>query len=52
MGKKDDMLDDFLGDNARFADLYNGVCFDGQEIIRPEDLKLEKSISSITFFRV
>ena len=32
------MLYDFLGDNARFADLYNGVCFGGREIIRPEDL--------------
>lgn len=29
----------FLRDNERFADVINGVCFYGQQVVRPESLK-------------
>lgn len=38
MGKTDTVLHDFLRDEARFADLYNGGWFEGKEIILPGEL--------------
>lgn len=39
MGKKDASLKQWFKDNRRFADLFNGACFDGKQIIKPEELK-------------
>ena len=39
MGKKDISVKLWLKDNRRFADLFNGVCFDGRQVIRPEELE-------------
>lgn len=38
MGKENNVLNSYLGDPSRFADLFNGVCFNGEEVIRPEEL--------------
>ena len=38
MGKKDITLNAFLGDAHIFADLMNGCCFQGNTLIRPEEL--------------
>ena len=39
MGKADVAVNRWLGDNERFASLYNGVVFGGQQIIKPEELE-------------
>lgn len=39
MGKKDISVKLWLKDNRRFADLFNGVCFDGKQVIKPEELE-------------
>lgn len=38
MGKENNVLNSYLRDSARFADLFNGVCFGGERVIRPEEL--------------
>ncbi len=38
MGQESDAMMDYLNDNRRFADLYNGGVFQGQEIVKPEEL--------------
>lgn len=38
MGKKDISVKTWFKDNRRFADLFNGVCFDGKQVINPDDL--------------
>lgn len=38
MGKKDITLQDFLGDPYIFADLFNGCCFGGEQVIHAEEL--------------
>jgi len=38
MGKKDNAQKTFYDDNERFADLYNGIIFHGEQIIKPEEL--------------
>ena len=38
MGKKDSKSRVFFSDSNRFADLINGICFGGEEILRAEDL--------------
>lgn len=38
MGKPDVALKQWLRDKVRFADLFNGTIFDGEQIIKPEDL--------------
>lgn len=39
LGQESDAMMDYLDDNERFADLYNGGCFDGQEMVKPEELE-------------
>lgn len=38
MGIENDAILSYLEDNARFADLFNRFCFDGQEIVKPQKL--------------
>ncbi|WP_050992830.1 Rpn family recombination-promoting nuclease/putative transposase [Selenomonas ruminantium] len=39
MSDKDAVTKDYIKQPVQFADLFNGFCFDGEEIIRPEDLQ-------------
>ena len=39
MGKYDICMKAYLQDKRRFADLFNGSCFQGRQIIRAEDLE-------------
>lgn len=39
MGKKNDIVLDFLSDSKVFASLFNGYLFDGEQIIQPDALK-------------
>ena len=39
MGKKNVAVNNWLSDNERFADLFNGSIFEGKQIIRPEELE-------------
>ncbi len=38
MGEVNDVLMDYLRDNTRFADLFNGALFGGENVIRAEEL--------------
>ncbi len=38
MGKMNDVLHRYLDDAERFADLYNGIMFQGRQVITPEEL--------------
>lgn len=38
MGKISNSINHYLSDNRRFADLFNGICFRGETVIRAEDL--------------
>ena len=42
MGKSDTALSTWLGDEKRFADLYNGSIFHGTQMVKAENLKSEK----------
>lgn len=42
----DIILKEFFEDNARFSDLFNGVLFQGKQVLTPEDLVAEDSDSS------
>lgn len=49
--KTDTVLKNFWRDNARFADLFNAVLFDGENVICPGDLEeADTDISSILKF--
>lgn len=50
MGKKDITLQDFLGDPYIFADLFNGCCFGGEQVIHAEELSplTASSVQKIT----
>lgn len=37
--KPDAILKNFWRDNARFADLFNAILFDGENVIKPEELE-------------
>ena len=39
MGQESDAMMDYLDNNERFADVFNGGCFDGQKVIDPEELE-------------
>lgn len=30
---------DYLSNNERFADVFNGGCFDGRKVVKPEELE-------------
>lgn len=38
MGKQEDIVLQFLSKNDRIADLFNGACLEGEQVIRAEDL--------------
>ncbi len=37
--KEDEVLRRYLSDNARYADLMNGMIFEGRNVVQPEDLQ-------------
>ena len=39
MGQESDVMMDYLKDNERFADVFNGGCFDGKKVVKPEELE-------------
>ena len=47
MGKSDVVLKQWLKNKARFADLFNAVVFDGEQVIKPEELEEINSESGI-----
>ena len=44
MGQKDLYLSDFYEDKGRFADVFNGVLFDGRVVMKPEELETMDSV--------
>lgn len=50
MGAKDSVTKNYLSDNRRFADLCNYYLFDGEQVIRPEDLKEQDTTELLTAF--
>ena len=44
MGQQDLYQSDFYEDKERFADVFNGVLFDGREVMKPEELEAEDSV--------
>ena len=44
MGQKDLYQSDFYEDKNRFADVFNGVLFDGREVMKPEEVETEDSV--------
>ena len=51
VAKPDAVLKNFWKDNARFADLFNAVLFDGEQKLHPEDLKeADVDLSSVLKF--
>ena len=38
MGKKNIVWNDYISQNERFADFFNGVVFAGEEVVRPDTL--------------
>ncbi len=40
MGKKDISINEWLEDKERFADLFNGLVFDGKQVVKAEELTL------------
>ena len=47
MGKSDVVLKQWLKNKVRFADLFNAVVFDGEQVIKPEELEEISSESGI-----
>lgn len=39
MGKTNVAVNNWLSNNKRFADLFNGVIFNGEQIIQPAELE-------------
>ena len=46
MGKKDITLKDYFSDRRRYADLLNGGIFDGQQMIKAEELRDTDTVQS------
>ncbi|MBR1470928.1 MAG: hypothetical protein IJ600_04715 [Lachnospiraceae bacterium] len=46
MGKENNVLNDYLADRTRFADLVNGVLYQGRQVLQPECLT---EISGVTY---
>lgn len=45
MGERDTAMNQWLCDKARFADLFNGSVFGGEQVVRPEELERIDSVS-------
>ena len=49
--KADHILKKFWKDNSRFADLFNACMFDGEQVLKPNDLtEVDTDISSLLQF--
>ena len=48
MGKIDARTQEYLSDNKRFADIVNYYIYDGEQIIKPDDLH-EMDTNEIAF---
>ena len=49
--KADHILKNFWKDNSRFADLFNACVFEGEEVLKPDDLtEVDTDISSLIQF--
>ena len=44
MGQQDLYQSDFYEDKSRFADAFNGVLFNGREVMKPEELETDDSV--------
>ena len=44
MGKISNSINHYLSDSRRFADLFNGICFQGEAVIRAEDLSEDTQV--------
>ena len=44
MGQEDLYQSDFYEDNNRFSDVFNGVLFHGEDVMKPEELETEDSV--------
>lgn len=44
VGKRDLYQSDFYEDKSRFADAFNGVFFEGREVMKPEELENDDSV--------
>lgn len=47
MGKSSTAVNHWMRDRGRFADLFNGVVFDGEQVVCPEDLEEARGESDI-----
>ncbi len=45
MGKKDEYQFDYLDDDRRFADQINGALFNGRQIVKPDELEPDESMT-------
>ena len=52
MGTRDTKSKEYLADNARFADLCNYKLYDGEQVIKPEDLQERDSTELFSIFGV
>ena len=50
MGAKDTKAKEYLSDNERFADLCNAVLFDGEQVVRAEDLEEKDTTEVLSVF--
>lgn len=48
MGQRDLAQNDYLNDKTRFADMCNGILFQGKEVVRPEEL--QEADTSIIYY--
>ena len=44
MGIISNSINHYLSDNCRFADLFNGICFQGETVVRAEDLSEDAQV--------
>ena len=42
LGTKDSKAKEYLSDNTRFSEICNYVLFDGEKVIKPEDLGTDR----------
>lgn len=52
MGIKDTKAKEYLSNNERFADLFNYYIFQGEQIIKPEDLHEKDTAAVLTFYGI
>ena len=44
MGQEDLYQSDFYEDRRRFSDIFNGILFQGRDVMKPEELETEDSV--------